>query len=117
MQVLGKTMVMAPGKRTIQIQENDWGGSELKEFIKLSSEFGPGFAVSLVFVMLFLRKDGGASPGCRACFWSVKGWHPLGLGLVVSRKRTDRPVSGLPQKRIIRSGETPKRASKTSWVI
>src|SRR5437773_1609206 len=59
MQVLGKTMVMAPGKRTIQIQENDWGGSELKEFIKLSSEFGPGSAVSLVFLMLFLRKDGG----------------------------------------------------------
>ena len=53
MQVLGKTLVMAPGKRTIRIQENDWGAGELNEFIKLSSEFGLGFAVSLVFRCCF----------------------------------------------------------------
>ena len=57
--MVGKTMVKAPMKRPNRIQENDWGGGELNEFIKLSSEFGLGFAVSLVFLMLFLRKAGG----------------------------------------------------------
>ncbi len=53
MQMVGKTMVKAPMKRPNRIQENDWGGGELNEFIKLSSEFGLGFAVSLSFYVVF----------------------------------------------------------------
>ena len=73
-------MVMAPGKRTIWIQENDRGGGELKEFIKLSSEFGPGFAVSLVFVMLFLRKDGGRIARLQGPFLERKRLASFRLG-------------------------------------
>ena len=53
MQMVGKTMVKAPMKRPNRIQENDWGAGELNEFIKLSSEFGLGFAVSLSFYVVF----------------------------------------------------------------
>ena len=81
MQVLGKTLVMAPGKRTIRIQENDWGGGELKEFIKLSSEFGLGFAVSLVFLMLFLRKAGGRSGRLQGLFLRQKAGILFRFGL------------------------------------
>src|SRR2546430_959411 len=97
MQVVGKTMVKAPMKRPNRIQENDWGAGELNEFIKLSSEFGLGFAVSLVFRCCFRGRLGGGSAGCRACFWSAKGWHPLGLGLIVSRMWTAVPFQDAPK--------------------
>ena len=67
--------------------------------------------------MLFLRKAGGRIGWLQGMFLERKRLASLRFGPDCVQNVDCRPVSGRPQERVIRRGETPKRASKTSWVI